>query len=820
MERRAVRLTVFALLTVVTILAFAAVTMRLRLEPNVASLLPERGEAAALRRYVRAFGGGDLAVVMVKGGDPEENGRVAAEIAAELGKRPSVARAVDKLDARGALDPMLTFRHVDPATRARLEEVLTPEGMRQRLRETRALLLAPGSSALGEMIAKDPLRLGQILYESANIRSSMRTQPDGAFANDDGSMHLVLVKPRGESLRGADAKAFVDDANAVLQPVAKAHPNVELGLTGGHAIAAATEAMLTRDLQVSGTLSMVLASLVFALLFRRVRALCAVLPPLALGTIWTAGAATLFPGGLSAIAVAFMSVVVGVGVDTGVHVYAALLDARRDGYSPSAAAREARRRTTRGVMWAAITAGAAFAALTLSDIGAVRQLGLLCGVGEVLTAVAIVIVTPEIGAWLEKGPPPPVRRNRLLDGVAWLTKTRARSAIVAALAVAPIVIISLHGGPSFAESFIAVRPSKLEPLRVQQQIFDAFGGKQGQWVVLVADADPERARRRADVLTEKLSTLTGDLEAVDALTAIAPSEATQAERFAARDALDLPNKAADLERALAETGFAPARFGDAIEGMRHPAHTLVSTQDLAASPMAILLGRYEGEDLGEHLVAIYLRPGDDPGAAARVKSVIAEVDPGAMLTGYSRLEATLRESLAHDMPRIGGIAGLLVVIALGMSLRRPRDVGLAALVVASEVAIVLLLIRVLEIPLHAYDALVLPVLLGVTVDEGMFLLQHARGSKKADVIVDTLQHEGPAIAATALTTAAGFAALAFCDFDGLRDLGRVGAIGSTAGLMVAVLVVPAGLRLMSGRPKPAASPEDRDRSEGGDGTRP
>ena len=59
------------------------------------------------------------------------------------------------------------------------------------------------------------------------------------------------------------------------------------------------------------------------------------------------------------------------------------------------------------------------------------------------------------------------------------------------------------------------------------------------------------------------------------------------------------------------------------------------------------------------------------------------------------------------------------------------------------------------------------------------------------------------MAATALTTAAGFAALGFCDFDGLRDLGWVGALGSTVGLVVALVVVPAGLRLTAPRRRAA-----------------
>lgn len=67
-----------------------------------------------------------------------------------------------------------------------------------------------------------------------------------------------------------------------------------------------------------------------------------------------------------------------------------------------------------------------------------------------------------------------------------------------------------------------------------------------------------------------------------------------------------------------------------------------------------------------------------------------EVDPTASPTKDSRLEVSLRETLARDMPRIGLVALVLVVIALATSLRRPRrDVALAN-VVAAEVAAVLL----------------------------------------------------------------------------------------------------------------------------------
>src|SRR6185369_4456752 len=135
-----------------------------------------------------------------------------------------------------------------------------------------------------------------------------------------------------------------------------------------------TEAMIKGDLQKSGVLSVVLASLLFVVMFRRPRALLAVLPPLAAGTLWTTALACIIYPRLSAIATAFAAVVVGVGVDTGVHVYGRLLAARREGHSPAEAAEIARRETWKPTLGAALAAGGAFGCLAISDISGMQQL--------------------------------------------------------------------------------------------------------------------------------------------------------------------------------------------------------------------------------------------------------------------------------------------------------------------------------------------------------------------------------------------------------------------------------------------------------------
>jgi uncharacterized protein len=450
------------------------------------------------------------------------------------------------------------------------------------------------------------------------------------------------------------------------------------------------------------------------------------------------------------------------------------------------------------VLFAAATAGAAFTALGLSGIKAVRQLGVLCAAGEVLTALAIVLVTPAIGAWLERGVPPPPPRARWTRVFAWLAATRTRALVTAALALTPVAALALLGPPPLAAAIVGIRPSSLAPLRVQESIVAAFGGRPGQLIVMVADRDPESARARADRVVEGL-VAAPEVDTVDALTTLAPALATQRARLAERDALGLPAKADELARALRDTGFAPDRFAPVLAAMRSPSHDLLDVPDLETTPSAILLSRYHAVDDGDTLIAVYVQPKATAEAVARIESAVAALDPAAIITGYSRLETNLRDSLRHDLPRIALVAAVLVALALAAALRRTRDVVIAAFVVVGEIAAVLVVFRVADVPLHVYSALVLPVLLGITVDEAMFLLHRASETPGGDAIAATLRDEGPPIAATALTTAAGFGALVFADFDGLRDLGMAGALGSSAGLLMALTIVPVGLRLFAGR---------------------
>jgi predicted RND superfamily exporter protein len=779
---------------VLTIVALWLAT-RLQLSKDLTTLFPHTREADALARVTRVFGGGDVALVLVRGDDPAAVERAAEAAREELGACSMVKSVMASVPSSDELhsDPADAWRFAGPAARERLARALTEDGMRVRLRETRGLLLAPGASDVAEILEHDPLRLAMIPWEDhIEIAAGARARSGGAFVTADGRARLVVVEPRGNAFTSGEAARFTDETEDALARARARVPGQELEITGGHVVARQTEAMMRSDLHKSGFLSVALAALVFALTFRRLRALLCVLPPLAVGTLWTTALASLLYPRLSAIATAFAAVVIGVGVDTGVHVYGRLLRGRREGLSPSAAATIARRETWKPTLGAALAAAGAFGCLVLSDVEGMRQLGVLCAAGEVLTALAILLVVPELGALLERGAPPPAARA---SWVVALTRTRVRSAVAFALVVASLAAAVVLGVPKLEHGVATLDARTLPALATYEAIYETFGGERGQLVVVSADRDPARARARADAVAEAAERLraSGMVTGFDALANVAPSPEAQRARFLERDKLNLPSKRALLERLLAEEGFSLEALAPALEAFEHPKSDV---RDVLASENPALgwaRRRHLATDGDETLAITHVRVA--PGAEGQVRVLLRAADPECVVTGYADLERGLTETLARDLPRVLAGALGIVVLVLGASLRRPSRVVLAVLVLVAEIGIVLVLARVFAVRWHVYDALVLPVLLGITLDEILFLLEAA---ERTGSIEEALVEQAPLGLATALTTAAGFGALVVCRFGGLVDVGKVGALGSVVGVLVALVVVPAAHRLVRG----------------------
>ena len=557
--------------------------------------------------------------------------------------------------------------------------------------------------------------------------------------------------------------------------------------------------MITRDIEVSGSLSLLLASLAFVVMFHRARALAAVLPPLVVGTVWTTGLVAIFMPQLSAISIGFMAVVVGVGVDTGVHVYAALLEARRQGLSPHEAALSARAHTARPTLLAAIAAGTAFASLALSDLER--------------PAPARAPLRARRGAHGDRHPPhdarsrepcssavsPPLRSDR--GGSAQSRGRRGRDRGRGSSwgsPSSPCWQSSSWGGQSRgARSWRCDRTTSRRS-SVQDEIYSLFGGERGQWVVLAVDADPERAVERGDHIAEALDRsrrrrIDRELRRPHELRPLPRQSSASAYGSATRSISPRGPRVSPQRSRRAASTSKPAR----------PPSKRSATR-LRASPRSSIR---QGSSAGSPLVtarstrtipsspSMCVRKGTRPWTRERSprsrRRTPARSSPATRTSRWLSSGASRTTSRASPSARL-----ILVAIALRAALGRAGDVVLAILTVVVELGIVAVLMRSSICGGTSTTRSSYPSSSGSpSTRRCSSFTPRARRKAGEDPIAHTLEAQGPLVASTALTTAAGFVALLACHFDGLYDLGAVGALGSVAGLLCALFLVPAGLRL-------------------------
>jgi hypothetical protein len=163
-----------------------------------------------------------------------------------------------------------------------------------------------------------------------------------------------------------------------------------------------------------------------------------------------------------------------------------------------------------------------------------------------------------------------------------------------------------------------------------------------------------------------------------------------------------------------------------------------------------------------------------------------------------RLAADLRRLASGDLRRLGVLAfgAILAVVAVSFRLRsRPTLLAMAPVVLGTVWALGAW--GALGRPLDLVTLAVLPILLGIGIDDGLHALQ---GARLHGGVVASLRENGRAMALTTLTTCAGFGSLVASRVPSLRGGGALVAAGTALCLVATLVVLPAVDALSGGRP--------------------
>ncbi len=710
-------------------------------------------------------------------------------------------------------------------------------------------LLAGLRAALADAAGEDALE--KALFDGQGDNPEL--DPDGYFFSWGGRLLFVPMLPAKDPSALDQVKEPIAFARKVAAEVAGNYPGLAVGISGRPAIYSDEMDTTGRDMARATVLSLIGVGLLFIIMFRSVvRPLLAVFS-LALAIIWTVGATTLLIGHLNIFAMVFGVVLVGLGIDFGIH----LLNHYRHGLGRGLTVREALADTYgeigMGTVIGALTTAAALSTASLTEFRGLAELGLICGIGIVLCLIAMLVVFPALLVLYDRKRldqcDANLRQTMREHEVREIEQARAQQAppasrsaraaawIAAALMLAGIAVagaglargwtpfdynllelndptsaavqweklliahdqrasyaVSVHSSPDELRAVMG----KLEKLkdaglvRDFESMFPADEAEKRRALAALHDVlppvfagapaapgDAAAVRRAARRLQASLRALQARGE--DFARAFGPAATEVAAIVALCDAAD-----AAMNVRLRE--FEPRFFGrlrGVLGRLRADARPPEITVDTLP---AALKARYAGKNEdGSPAYALYVYPAKNVWVhelAGEFNSALMAVNPeitGVTVQIFESSNLIVKGFLFSALYALGAI-----VLLVALDLRRPLALLLALTPLVGGLAILAGVMVVSGLKFNFANFFAVPILVGTTVDAGVYLVHCQRHGNPARQLRQTRR----ACALCGMTTFLGFGTMMFAAHRGVVSLGVILAVGTLCALLVSYFLVP------------------------------
>ena len=790
-------LLILAAVVVFVAVCVAVIAVRGRIDTDVLNLLPQRFDSVrALKVYDREFTQArEITFALWDEAHATDLDGFAEYFGDELRKEPWVVRVLDRSpmdspegtrEIQSLAVPLLLDQ--EPAAFEETLRRLAPEAITKRFALKRTEMEA-GSPKAEMELNFDPL--GIVAPALKPFSASFSAENTRPLAAADGTLRVVIAVSTqtgldAETCRNVMAK--VDAFKARVRAGWTSGPAPEILVTGRTAYVGELSAGMVHDVLATILGSVVLVSGVFYVGFRRVRPLASILFVLLLCCLGAVAAGALIFQSLNVVTMGLCSILVGLGVDFGMLLYGAYQSGRNCGLNHPAATVDSVGQLGRGILFGASTTAAAFLSLLLSESMGFAQLGVLISIGILIAAALMMTVF-----FVFVGPAHrPGGRDFLFSATqSYLDRLFIAPKPVIYGALSLLVLLTLFAvAPVGAVKFEA-NPQSLEPpnskagfaLRKIKEKLAAGKAEPVLAIVRGRDAADFHAQWEALQAQWQSAKDRGEIQGFSSPAAFAFSPQRVGANLTRLNALDLNASHKALATALDTNGFDAASFEkaflllDTFSSLNKGDRTPLDWRRTLPTPSCwrFVLDRFLSNT--PNIGAAYITPNQTIGTPAQQKALRRALDtPGATpwFTGWSYVMADL---VPWSQTKLWQLSIAMVLFNIALLIFMYRSVApLAVLMLSLGLSIGAMIagLKLTGLPLNLFNVLAFPLVLGVGVDYGIYVILAVRQKDHAPHALASIIKP---VLLSGLTTIAGFGSLGWAHHPALSSIGLVCAMG-------------------------------------------
>ncbi len=783
----------------IALAAGTAIYFKLGLDSEILNLLPkEKASVQGLQIYNQKFSEGRTLAFIVTEKTGETNGY--EEFVSQLLQQPWVLRILDgsPLESQTGRNTLAAFAtpllfRLNHEDFSQMVQQLKPAVIRQQMERLVAQLR--GDSPLARFqLQTDPLGVLALAIRPLTAANTFQDQDK----NVSGSSRLVPVIIRQPTLSAEDSSRVMHSVDAFITNFTQRHPEMEILVTGRSAYVDQVSQNMKRDFMVSSFLSMMLISGLFLLGFRRLLPLLGSTLLLILAAVVALAVGSLLFGQLNLIAIAFCSILFGLGNDCSLLLYQAYLKAAGRGITRYQAITESIQTAFPSILCATITNAVGFSALALSGSAGFSQLGVLTAAGLGACALLMCVF---FFVFVHAASPP--ASDPLQDFLSkWLTVTTRYPSRILYPTLGILFIIGAFALSSWRPLRFDTASNSLEPtqipasraLRIVRSEFSSTPSP----LLIVVPASLKTAAQTAQQLDHCLRSLGRKFSSPLPFISQPASESINLQML---NVADIQSTRSEFSAILQQYGFHPSAFTSTfvLLNFLETAAQTVSPPNWKQilppnSPWWFLIDRFVSSDSSTFLALVWPQDQEHPEETiALVRHALQTAGIAAYVTGLQETLDELVPWAVDQLWKFGTGAGIVILLILAIAYRNFALWTLHALSLAFSLGGLIGTLKFFNLPINFLNILAFPLILGVSVDYGAFLiLSFLRKGNFRENVVSVMKP----ILISALSSVIGFGCLLTAENPSLRGLGIVCSLGTLWALVTTFLMVLPGVTLL------------------------
>ncbi|MBZ4335442.1 RND family transporter [Corallococcus sp. AS-1-12] len=848
-------------MTVLLLLLGLAVwgTSKLTINSNQLDLISQDlQEVKDVKRVIDMVGGSGFFMLTFRGDDEATLKKVADDVAAMVGKDKQNARSVTyKIPVEFVQNNMVLFVKTEDLAEGKRRIMAF---LKDQIRRANPFYI--------EIKKTEPVKLD--LQDLVDKYSSVgnKSIADDYYISQDRKLLLLLIKPMWDTNQIGQTKQYVDKLRVDLEQYSKSNAagvqlvedyykmgdkkTVAYGFTGSYKTAVDDSYAIEDSLQPVTIIALVAIFAITIAFFRKWAPTLIVVSGTVAGTLYTLGFTYATLGELNMITSILGGILMGFGIDYGIHfIFRTRLELGA-GKRYDVAIRDAVINAGRPALVSAVVVAGSFYVLMVSEFKGFSQFGFLAGTGTLMLGFTLFSWCPAMLALAgRRDPELPQKLIGIMKPPPAVSATGKELRIPRpglVLAVGCVIVAVVCGaaipwksgeppadagffarlpyGVRFNYNTRALMPANQPSVVLQDEINARFKIASDPLAVYTKDlAETEALYKELTTDPKKRPAIS---QVMSLFTFVPPEGIAQANTKILEEWQE-ELKDIDVKALPPETQEKAALFFKMLEARPFDVHHVpeIYASQFRHLPTTspenhgYLTFIYPSVDLwdGKQMLQFADQTSSIKGMVTPGKFTDAgpsgpPVEKEFRAAGATQLYASLARMVLKDA-KLTVILTALWILVMHFADFRNAKLALASVIpLTVGLAMMMGFMALFDLRLNFMNIIILPILLGFGVSHGLYLLH--RFLEGTSPLV-ALRSVGAAVASSTLTAVAGFAALLVASHNGLRSMGLVACIGLITTLLVSFTVLAAVMQLMHDkRQKDAGRSQEGGSASGGD----